>query len=167
MNYDPSTGEPINPPPKYDVNTGQPITPGQPPPKPPKKSGGVSVVKVILGVFVGGLLLVVGCVAVIGLGANSASNSLSSDTAHFDKSAAHFRVEYRKVKVGNTLTGKGGMTIAQVVALLGKPDKGDISVTNTGGTKLATYDYHFFQATGSPSWVISFTNGHVTDKTSM
>jgi hypothetical protein len=165
VNYDPNTGEPINPPPKYDVHTGQPITPGQPAPK--RDKGGQKVWKIALGVFLGMLLLLGGCVALIGIGANSASNSLSSDTAHFDKSAAHFRVEYRKVKVGNVLTGKGGMTIAQVVALLGKPDKGDVTVTNSGGEKDVTYDYHFFQATGSPSWVISFTNGKVTDKSSL
>ena len=157
----------------YDPNTGEPLHPGAPPqaPQAPPRKGGTSLVKIILGVFIAGLLLTVGCVVVIGLGANSAINNASSaesaTTAHFDKAAAHFRKAFRRVKVGDTITGAGGMTIHQVTVLLGKPDRGDISVTTSGGTKLVTYDYHYFQATGSPSWVISFTNGRVTDKTSM
>jgi hypothetical protein len=150
----------------FDPYTGQPVQPQAPP-----KKGGTSILKIILGVFIAGLLLTVGCVVVIGLGANSAINSASSSdaaaTAHYNASAARFRKAFRRVKVGDTLTGAGGATIHQVVALLGKPDKGDVTVTTAGGDKLVTYDYHFFQATGSPSWVISFTNGRVTDKTSM
>jgi hypothetical protein len=34
----------------------------------------------------------------------------------------------------------------------------------TGGDSLVTYTHHFLMADGSPAWVISFTNGHVTDK---
>lgn len=37
----------------------------------------------------------------------------------------------------------------------------------TGGDSLVTYTHHFLMADGSPAWVISFTNGHVTDKPSL
>ena len=119
--------------------------------------------KILAAMMVLGILGVAGCAALIG----GAANQVSKDSHSADQSAAKFRVEFRHIKVGDSITGHGGMTLAQVRRLVGKPDKGDVSKTRTGGMTLVTYTYHFFLATGAPAWVIGFTNGRVTDKSSL
>lgn len=123
--------------------------------------------KIMAGLMVLGILGVAGCAALVGGAASQASRDMKASTQSANHSAHAFRVKFKQVKVGDTLTGQGGMTVKQVTALVGKPDVGDISKTETGGDSLVTYTYHFFMADGSPAWVISFTNGHVTDKSSL
>jgi hypothetical protein len=154
----------------FDPQTGEPLKPGlaRPPMYPPPQKGGRSPAKIIIpGVLVGGLLLVAGCAVVVALGTSSAVHRASVQEAKSTARAARFRSKLKLVKVGDPITGEGGSTVNQVLALLGRPHYGDTTVTHSGGATLMTYSYHFPEATGSPSWIVSFTNGHVTSKTSM
>ena len=70
---------------------------------------------------------------------------------------------YNKIKVGDSMTGKGGMTIEEVTAVFGQ-DPSDKSETQTGDIKMviATWmDDNFNTIT------VSFMNGRVDSKSQM
>ena len=66
---------------------------------------------------------------------------------------------YEAVTIGDSLTGKGGMTIDQVTAILGDPD--DKSEVQSGNLKMETYIYSHFDKMIS----ITFSNGLASGKT--
>jgi hypothetical protein len=119
----------------------------------------VGVVVLVIGV--------VGVVALIGAGASSVSHAVSkaekSDTAN----ARAFQPKFAKIKVGNALSGKGGMTFAEVKALVGKPQPKNISTTESAGYKLTTWSYDFFLSNGKSIYSVEFSNGRVSGKTTM
>jgi hypothetical protein len=85
----------------------------------------------------------------------SSSKTTSSPASHITK------INYDKIKQGDELSGKGGMTINDVVKILGKTD--DTSETNSGDMKIETYTWTK-GFTGS-TIVVTFMNGKVSDKT--
>ena len=151
----------------------QPLHPRASPPAPPKAKGDANLAIVIFGIFIGGPLLLAVFVAAISFGAIGAniaiggsSHAKAQPTAHGNTSATRFSKAFATITVGDARTGKGGMTMRQVVALLGKPHPGDISVTHSGSEAVTTYTYRFHHATGALAWVVDFANGRVTDKSS-
>jgi hypothetical protein len=141
----------------------------------PSSNGDANGAKIILGIFIGGPLLLVVVVAAISFGAIGANIALRSGasraptdaTEHANQDAARFRKAFAQVKTGNARTGRGGMTINQVVALLGKPHPNDISVAQTNDKEDTTYTYPFRQARGAPVWIVDFTNGRATVKSAL
>jgi uncharacterized protein HemX len=105
----------------------QPPHPQQPQPQqqqqpqyaPPQKKGGSTVLKVMLGVVLGGLLLIGGCVALIGGAANEAEKELDKE----QNENAITNKQARSVKLGTTR--------AEVEQEFGPP-KSDQESTNEG-----------------------------------
>jgi hypothetical protein len=116
---------------------------------------------VILVIFAGG------CAVVIGMGASSVSNSISN-AQHTDSAQSKaFAAKFKRVKVGDALSGKGGMTFRQVRALLGKPKPGNVTTTQSQGFTDTSWDYDFVLSNGKSIYSVDFTNGHVSNKTSL
>jgi hypothetical protein len=100
---------------------------------------------------------------------NAAWDGESAKQARLDAKAEQFRTALGRVRVGNRTTGKGGMTVREVVALLGRPSDTQLTTIGsapdlTGGHLATSYYYFFFQATGSPRWRLDFTKGRVSYK---
>ncbi len=123
--------------------------------------------KIVLAGLVLLLVVVGGCVAIVGFGANEASKAISSEQQSDTKKSARFATRFKTVKVGDTLTGQGGDSKAEVAARLGKPHKSDITQTKSGGTTLVSWTWTFILSNGSSVYSVDFTNGHVSSKTKM
>ena len=142
-------------------------------PEPPQKRG-LRTVKWILVVFICGLPIVaLGGFMVDGFGSvgYTGDPALSRAYEHGDAAAARLRKAFRRVEVGDPTTGKGGMTIAQVVALMGRPDEphadGSITAIRKDGHKVIWYTYLPRFASYDPAWDVFFTNGRVSGKRSL
>jgi hypothetical protein len=71
---------------------------------------------------------------------------------------------YDKIKQGDSLTGEGGMSIDEVIAILGEPDsKMESSYDDGNGNTVKTDDFTWTNSDFS-SVSVSFTNGHVSHK---
>jgi hypothetical protein len=123
--------------------------------------------KIVAGVCVGGILLAAGCAAVVGFGANQAAKSISHAEASDTAASKVFAHKFAHVKTGDTITGAGGMSFAQVRHLLGAPKASDVTSTQSNGYKLVTWSYSFLLAKGSAIYSVDFANGHVSGKSRM
>lgn len=83
------------------------------------------------------------------------------NTKHQSSAVMPSKKEYEKIQVGDAKTGKGGMTIAEVEKIIGKP------TTQTEGrsenAKMTVYT--FAGSSGPNSILITFINGHAAGKT--
>ncbi|NRD79551.1 hypothetical protein HPT25_19505 [Bacillus sp. BRMEA1] len=68
--------------------------------------------------------------------------------------------EYDKVRVGEPMTGKGGMTLKEVEKLLGKSTSE--TVGQTGNQEMIIYT--FAANAGPNSIMVTFINGHASGK---
>lgn len=121
-------------------------------------------------VIAGAILMVLaaaGCGAILFAGANSASHAISNAEKRDTAQAHAFAAKFATVRSGDSLTGQGGMTKAQVRALLGAPKPGDVTETRSDGNVMSTWSYSFLMAKGSVIYSVSFTNGHVDSKSRM
>lgn len=74
-----------------------------------------------------------GCAAMIGGVANDRPKNIN-EIEQRDTEAVHvFATNFSKVEAGRALTGKGGMTFAQVRGILGRPKAGNVTPSKSGG----------------------------------
>lgn len=125
--------------------------------------------KTIGKIVAAGLILLVicvaGCAALVGAGANEAAKAIDKAQKSDTAAARQFKTKFAKIKVGNTLTGKGGMSFAEVKAIIGAPKPRDVMESRSQGMKLTTWSYTFLMSDESMSYSIDFANGHVMGKT--
>jgi uncharacterized protein (AIM24 family) len=121
-------------------------------------------------VTAGAILMVLaaaGCGAVLFAEASSPSHAINKAEKRDTAEAHAFAAKFGRVRSGDSLTGQGGMTKAQVRALLGTPKPGDVTETRSDGNVMTTWSYSFLMAKGSVIYSVSFTNGHVDSKSRM
>jgi hypothetical protein len=111
---------------------------------------GILIVSVIILIFI-----VIG--AIIGV-----SNFESEQSTHQQSTASiPGKTQYDKIRVGDSKTGKGGMTLSEVEHLLGKPTTQ--TEGKTGNTEMDVYT--FATNAGPNSVLVTFINGHASGKT--
>lgn len=125
------------------------------------------VLKIMAGICLSGLLLVGGCAALVGVGANSAATAITKAEKRDTAAAATFKHQFAKVKVGDELTGAGGMTKAQVAKLLGAPKPRSIIVTKGAHYTSVSWSWDFMMSNGHVLFSVDFLNGHATGKSAV
>jgi len=103
-----------------------------------------TVIKIMLGVLLAGVLLIGGCVALLGAGVNSVDKSVKADQAKSAISSS----EARKVELG---TPK-----ADVIAAIGKPRSSDEG-ENSGLGKSNCIYYNVKDGGALDSWQFCFS----------
>lgn len=96
-------------------------------------------------------------------GISKRQHAQKNDTA----AAKAFETKFAKVTVGDVLTGHGGMSKAQVAALVGQPKPNNITETRTDGATMVTWSYDFVMSKGSMMYSVDFMNGHGSGKSSL
>lgn len=79
-----------------------------------------------------------------------------------DDSAKVNRKEYEKIKVGDTLSGEGGMTVKEVKKILGEPE--NTTETTSGDMTMKTMTWNA-KGDFAAMVMVTFTNGKVSGKT--
>ncbi len=126
--------------------------------------------KLVLKIVLAGMILLVitiaGCTALVGAGANQAAKAIDKAQAKDTTAARAFKAKWERVRIGNTLTGKGGMTMTQVAAMLGKPKPKNIIRSQTAGLTAVTWSWDFWLSDSSQpsSYSVDFLNGHTSGK---
>lgn len=123
-------------------------------------------------VFKFGCLSVIGLIllgVIIGIATGGGSSSTSSDTKPKTETTAkqNKKVDpisrYNKIKIGDALTGKGGMTIKEVKAILGNQDSKTTSTSKIGNDETTMDVYTWINGFGK-GITITFTNGLASEK---
>lgn len=123
-----------------------------------------TVMKIVAAGVILMIIAIAGCTALVGAGADQAAKAINKSQQRDTAQAQAFAHKFAKVKVGDTITGAGGMTFAQVRALLGKPKPGDVTQTKSSGMTLTTWSYTYLMSNGSSIFSVDFTNGHTSGK---
>ena len=117
--------------------------------------------------FMGIGILVVGIIALALFlpSEESTTTTTSGEKPKEEKKAESVtKANYDKIVVGDTLSGEGGMTIDEVVKILGEPDdKMESSSTGMDGEDMKMEDYSWFTS-DFESISVSFTDGKVSHK---
>lgn len=92
---------------------------------------------------------------------NGVSNIENGATPKQKTSAMPGKVEYNKIRVGDSKTGKGGMTLGEVEQILGKSTSQ--SEGKSGNLEMDVYT--FATSAGPNSILVTFINGHASGKT--
>ena len=124
-------------------------------------------VKIIAAGLVLIVLAVAGCAALVGAGANEAAHAIKKSEQRDTNAARVFAPKFAKVRVGDSLTGHGGMSFAQVRGLLGKPQPGHVTESKSHGIQIVTWSYDFVLSNGSSLYSVEFVNGKVSSKDRM
>ena len=91
------------------------------------------VLKITLGIILGATLLVVGCTALIGAGASSVSNEMEKTEQRSEQHGRDLAKRLAQVQ--------HGMTRAQVIAIMGKPESASKSdFDGLGTSEILTWD---------------------------
>lgn len=124
--------------------------------------------KTIAKIVVAGVILMIigvaGCTALVGAGANQAAKAINHAQQRDTSQARAFSRKFAQVKVGDTITGSGGMSFAQVRALLGKPKPSDVTQSKSQGLTMTSWSYTFLMSNGSMEYSVDFINGHTSGK---
>ena len=122
--------------------------------------------KLLKMMFMGIGILVVGIIALaLLLPSDESTTTTTGEKPKEEKKAESVtKANYDKIVVGDTLSGEGGMTIAEVEKILGKPDdKMESSSTGMNGEEIKMEDFSWY--TGDfESISVSFTDGKVSHK---
>lgn len=112
-----------------------------------------------------GILVVVGVIAAVAGGGEDSTTDTGGKTEQpAKKETSVTKANYDKIVVGDTLTGEGGMTIDEVIAILGEPeDKIESSMSGVNGDEVKMIDMTWYTL-DFESINISFTNGKVSHK---
>jgi len=125
-------------------------------------------VKTVMKIVAAGVILMIigiaGCTALVGAGAHEAATAIDKSQKRDTAQAQAFAHKFAHVKVGDTITGAGGMSFAQVHTLLGKPNPSDVTQTKSSGMTLTTWSYTYLMSNGSSIFSVDFTNGHTSGK---
>lgn len=123
--------------------------------------------KILLAGFILMILGAGACGVVVFAGASSASHAITQAQKSDSAAARAFAPKFAKVTVGDSLTGKGGMTIARARALLGSPKPGNIVKSQSSGYVLTSWSYDFMLSNGKSVYSVDFANGRVSSKSSL
>ena len=120
-----------------------------------------TVTKVIVGVLTACVLL---ATVIIGANADRADNAISSARSEDMQAGAEFDKKFKKVKLMSVVTGKSGMSLDQVAAILGKPKPSDITEETSPGITVTTWTWSFVLSDRLTIYTVKFLNGQTSTK---
>ena len=117
---------------------------------------------VLMGI--GALVVLVFAVALLAPEETTVVKEDSGKAEEVKKSEVITKENYEKIVIGDTLSGEGGSTIEEVIAILGEPDdKMESTMTGINGEDFVSEDLSWYTA-DFDSIFINFVDGKVTFK---
>lgn len=121
-----------------------------------------TVFKVLLIIGIVFILGIIGVVACTAIGVSTVDEAIKETEKQQEEEAVNSPVNkenYDKIKEGDVISGDGGMTIDEVLEILGEPDNKTQSKTGD-----ITNDIYSWSSPNFESISITFTNGKASHK---